>query len=214
MGCQQKEDVTSSEIQEIFSNLTLNLDYVFANQVSYNEDNRIDRIEQIDFSSSHSIYIHIMDFSEYLDEHLDYKLLITPDYIYDTRTMHKLPNTIGFDKEATIHLINQYTELIDLNTLRLDDLYSHAQSLKEHTYHKTRVSNTLRGRDALKSSISKENHWVEYVIKDNALMELHYRVEADFPSTKQESNLIEAVYYYFNYEIERSFPNLDSFFEE
>ena len=209
-ACQRKPDIDAQFVSEIFSDLEIDTTHIFINRVVLEGPNAIDRVEMIDQSNPEEIIIHVMDTSLALD----YKILITPNYIYDTRTMKKTPNPFENSLEGRQESIEAYMTLLDFESLELAYLHQLAHTTVDRIYSSTRINDTLRGRFNRVESLNNNKEWVEFIIYENKLLELHYRLEEDFRSTKQQSNYISGTHYYFSDQMPLDFPSLELFFED
>lgn len=209
LSCRREPTIDAQFVSDLFSDMELNTDHIFINHVDHSNGNQIDRIEMLDQSNSERIRIHIIDSIK----NYDYQILITPDYIYDTRTMVKSPNHYDQDENGRIEAIYHYTTLIDFNQINLSEYYELAQKLHQRTFNVSRITNTLRGEYPTNRHDSYRE-FIEFKIIEDQLFEVHYRIEDDFQSTKKESNYIAGMHFYFSDQKISEFPPLDTFFEE
>ncbi len=210
LACRQQPTVDAQFVSEVFLDLEIECTHLFINHVNQSSNPPIDLIEMLDQSDRDAIIIHIIDSTN----NLDYQILITPEYFYDTRTMTKIENTYPNTDEGRIEAILAYTSLIDFEFLEISNLYNLAQRLVSRTYTKTRLHHTLRGELLDTNYPDNQKEFAEFVIADEQLVELHFRLEEDFQSTKKENNYVAGIHYYFSNQMPLEFPSLSQFFEE
>ena len=208
-GCRTKPTIDAHFVSELFAELDLDTNHIFINRVNTSSSHPIDRVEIINRSDSQAIIIKVID--TVLNE--DYAILITPSFIYDTRTMTKRVNPYPNTEVGREAAIEANTTLLDFSIIELDYYLDLAQNLTKKTYDTSRLYNTLRGQKR-ESSSQQYYEYVEFKIMDDCLLEVHFRLEEDFQSTKKESNYISGIHFYFSDQMPLDFPPLNEFFED
>ncbi len=207
-GCRISDNHPPDNIVETLNNLTINHTQMIATSTKINGEDR-DLTEIIDLSNPASIMIHI------IEGEIDYMLLITSHYIYDTRTMHKTPHQFNaYDYESLHAMLIVHTELIDLSLFTHEAVLEIYNQLDELYYNRSHTQSMLRGKDMrFVQGHNNEYYLCELIYDTMNLKEIHFRKEADFMSTKQQSNYISGTHYYFNQPFIGEFPSLELFEE-
>ena len=215
-GCQRYPSTDRESLEEIFQNLTIDTTHIFVNQITEIDGVNLDRIEIFDASDPTQILIHVMVNSEEESFREDYMIMIDSSHIYSTKTMTKTLHEIDISNKTELQIvINRYTELIDLSQFTNNIITRQAVSLNDKAFHKVGNRMIFRGETIRDSSIpAHAKSMIEFVYEDNRLLEVHYRNEYPFDSTKQESNYISGVHYYFSQQLEIEFPALNQFILE
>ncbi len=203
-GCERLPVADADTIAETFSEMHIDTERMIINHVEPDGD----IIESIDARDKDAVLIHRIDNFFKTDE----MVLITPDWIYVSATMKKTPNPYDpHDAEDFKTLMAVYTVLYDPKTVDNAHLLDLALSLKDASFHRTGRGMMLRGHDPETETDEETNAMVEIRYSGSTLLELSFRTEYDFPSTKKESNFIRGVHWTFGESIESAFPSLDEF---
>ncbi|MFH5881271.1 hypothetical protein [Liberiplasma polymorphum] len=213
IGCVKVPETDNQSVAQVFQNLTINLEVVFVNKMYEVDGVSVDHIEMLNQINSERILIHVLIHSELETLQADYKVLITPNFVYLTQGMHRVSHHYDITNKNELQtLINTYTDLLDLTKFTNNALTSLALSLNDKNFstHSGRVffsGETLKEPFLPPNSRSK----IEMVYKNNTLLEFHFRNEYLFDSTKQESNYISGIHYFFTDQLEIEFPPLQEF---
>lgn len=210
-GCFMVPSTDFKSLEAIFSKILIDNECVLINEV----DDDYNRTEIIDIKNKSMIRIHVIENSAHLHSPIDSMISITPDWIFHTDTMQKTPNFLdASNKEERIHLLETYTELYEENLFTNENLVAIVLSLKNASFHRSGGLFVLKGENTSVSNLPEGvNAMIEIRYRDNRLLEVHFSLEHDFRSTKQESNYISGTHWYFGDFIETEFPPLNDFTE-
>jgi len=203
----------TTTLQEVFHGLTINADKYLVNRADQVGSVRSDTIEMAEIVACEAITLQFVTSSQipYLQE--DYMLKATPEGLYDTRTMKRTPLATDICTPGGIaSFFDAHTGLAK-NAIRTnEELVELALSLQEPRFHTEGSALILRGIDpSVKELPDNENAMVEIKYRDGRLLEIHFRREYDFPSTKQQSNYISGTHYYYGEGPISEFPPLTDF---
>ena len=213
ISCVRLPSTENESIVDIFQNMTINLDYIFVNRVYEVDGETVDHIEIFDQSNKSAILIHVMVNTELENLQKDYMVLITPVYVYSTLDMSQTTHDLDIQNITQLQfLINQYTELIDLSKFTNHQLTQEALKLQDRSFNRHSGLMFYSGETTKEAGLpANAKSTLEIVYKDSTLLEIHYRNVYRFDSTKQESNYINGIHYYFSNQLDITFPPIASF---
>lgn len=202
MGCTRLPNTDEPSLVDVFSVMEIPNNQLL---IHYRDD-AVDRTEMIDTRNHNAVLIHI------IEGDTSWSILIKSDWIYDTRTMQKEPNAYDNANSSELNqVIKAYTEHYDAVIHEANALTALVLRLHEPTFHRTGNGFMLRGLDTTHSTAMDENAMVEVYYQDNTLQAVGYRLEKDFPSTKNQSNFIEGTHITYGETLEVEFPPLSEF---
>lgn len=203
VGCVKKLDPNPNDLRLEISKLVINTDVLFVNQMDSREEVKYDRVEMLDARNREAILIHIIQSGVHYPSE-DYRILITPEWIYSTKTMTKVENTYDLaDDEEFKSVVEAYTSMIELELFTPTTLIQLMNNGQDHEFFRVRQEHTIRFRTPSAGDIlPNEKTTMEYIYTNHILQEIHYRHIKDQPSTKQQSNYISGTHYFFLEEID------------
>ncbi|MFP4186664.1 MAG: hypothetical protein ACLFSU_00675 [Acholeplasmataceae bacterium] len=212
VGCNRGEEYDEEKIEDLFDRLSVDTSAVMANRSGNEENDSFDQTEIYDASNREKIVFHLITTSDNVAERRDEMIMVTPDFIYRTRTMKRYTHDYDpYSDRDFAALIERYCTLIDLSDLSLSHLEELALSMSEAERFRAGNSHVLRGIVEKDDTPDGMVDAIEFEYADDRLLELGFRREYDRRSTKQESNLVRATYYYFTPSLFEEFPDLDEF---
>ncbi len=208
-ACLRTPSTSPDSLAEIFSQMEIDDELLLINRV---EDGK-DRMEAVDLSNKNAVRLHIIEIEG--TEMTDRQFMFTPEWIYDTAGMHKHRNTYGLSsKQDAEALIEQHTTLYEAGRFTNEHLKELARSLQSPSNHRSGELHVLKGMDpSVTNPPSGTNAMMEIRYRENTLLEIHFKLEHDVPSTKQESNYISGTHWYFGSGLFSEFPDRQSFTE-
>jgi len=212
VGCNREEALDKEMIEEIFDRLVVDTNAVMANRILYEENASIDEMEMYDATNRDAIVFHFITTSDNVLDRRDEMILITPDFIYRTKTMKRYAHAFNPHHDDDFKLlVKEYCTIIDLDDLSVSHLKNVALSLREPKRFPAHGNDVLRGLDETKETPDDMVDVVEFEYANDRLLELRLRREYDRPSTKQQSNFVAGTHYYFMSSLFEDFPDLDQF---
>ncbi len=206
-----KTDATT--LGEIFARLEIQRDQLSVHRTETVGAATVDSVEMAEIASCSRIVVHFVTSSQTPTFAADYMLKVTPEWLYDTRTMKRTPHAFNICTPDGIDaFLASHTRLLDGALHTNASLTELALSLGEPRFHTEGTALILRGSDPSVTNLpDNENAMVEIKYRDGRLLEIHFRHEHDFPATKQKSNYIGGTHYYFGDGLVKEFPPLVDF---
>ena len=203
-GCTRMPNTDEPSLIEIFSSMTIDSEALL---IHYRDDHT-DIVEMVDTRDKQFIIIHCI----HNHTNTSWTIIITEEWIYDTRNMQKTPNPNDYQEDFLVeeHVMD-YTDYYDKVIHEANNLTTLALSLETATFYKTGNGFKLRGINPHISTALDENSMVEITYQDNRLASISYRLEKDFEATKQTSNFISGVHITYGETLAITLPELDSF---
>lgn len=208
-GCVRSLPADQQSLEELLQDVSINDDFVF---IDANGDQGIgihaNRIEMLDFSTAGRVLIHIIVSADLSSFNEDYMIMIDDTFIYSTKNMtkwrHQASPVTRLDYQLLAMTLTDHfdTEWLDMTVVR-----DYAMGLVSPRVSRTQGIHTLRGMTT--SDRALPDHVVammEICFTGQQLLELHFRLEYTFDSTKQQSNYIEGVHVYYSQQIPIDFP--------
>ncbi|MBE0700156.1 MAG: hypothetical protein IH571_00560 [Acholeplasmataceae bacterium] len=196
-------------LDAVFAEMTIDLSTLMATNLSIQQDYSIDTVIFYDARDSEAVKIHVIVSSENTDMQADFMMMITPLYLYSTKTMRKTTHGINLQDQAAYEAyMLELTEWIDLSFFIPSHLKDLSDTLINHQL--TRVQKTYR-LEAMVPNFEGERVRFIFELSNKQLKEFHERHEADFESTKQRNNYLYGSHFYFSDEIDIDFPSLFDF---
>ncbi len=215
-SCTLRDDVPRTDettLGEIFGSLEIQKDRLSVHQTDIVGDATVDSVEMARIMPCTAVVVHFVTVSAVPSSDEDHMLKVTPEWLYDTRTMKKTTHSFNIcANEGVEAFLSAHTRLLGGALYTNAGLIELALSLQEPRFHTEGAALILRGINPdVENLPENENAMVEIKYREGRLLEIHFRHEYDFPSTKQQSNYISGTHYYFKEGPITDFPPLKDF---
>lgn len=210
-GCIQIKEVSPQEVEDIIHTLVLDYHNMMISEVAYIEDQKIDRIIMYTFVPNVALIFHVVE--GYDTEYVDYKIKITQDYIYYEQTMEKETHNYLISNIAQAQdIIENFVEWVDFSEIMQSYLLNLTSSMLNPSLETIRKQYSLFARLMTTENLpAGQAYSIEIVYENARVKEIHYRLQALFDSTKQQSNYISGRHYHFTQAFDLDFPNINLF---
>lgn len=202
-GCNASDTRPPSDMENILENLEIPGDYLIAQTTEHGRD----LMEHLDYSNRQAVIIHV------IEGDMDYMIKLTPEYVYDTRSMNKSPSSYDPDCHDSLeNHLSFYSMNLTFKVIERAFLMQTYHRMEDAYFNEGRMSTLIRGKDRTRpQGIGGEFHIIEIVYHNNVLWSYHFQNEADFTSTKRRSNVLSATNFYFGEGPIKTFPDLSEF---